>query len=39
VADALEEESFGNIQLVDVPVADLRSTLAELETAARELTS
>jgi len=39
VAAALEEESFGATVLVDVPVADLRSTLAELETAARELTS
>jgi D-methionine transport system substrate-binding protein len=39
VAAALEEESFGNIQLVEVSGDDLRSTLAELETAARELTS
>ncbi|MDY0892487.1 MetQ/NlpA family ABC transporter substrate-binding protein [Frigoribacterium sp. CFBP9030] len=39
VADALEEESFGATQLVDVSAADLRSTLAELETAARELDS
>jgi D-methionine transport system substrate-binding protein len=39
VAAALEEESFGNTVLVDVSADDLRSTLADLETAARELTS
>lgn len=39
VAAALEEESFGNTVLVDVSADDLRSTLGELETAARELNS
>ncbi|WP_235476557.1 MetQ/NlpA family ABC transporter substrate-binding protein [Frigoribacterium sp. Leaf263] len=39
VAEALEKESFGNTQLVEVSADDLRSTLAELETAAREITS
>ncbi|TQK20679.1 D-methionine transport system substrate-binding protein [Microbacterium sp. SLBN-154] len=36
VADALEEEYFGNTVLVDVDVEDLRAKLADLEAAAAQ---
>ncbi|AYF98044.1 MetQ/NlpA family ABC transporter substrate-binding protein [Protaetiibacter intestinalis] len=36
VADALEEEYFGNTILVDVPVEKLRSKLAELQKSAEQ---
>ncbi|WP_207453407.1 MetQ/NlpA family ABC transporter substrate-binding protein [Herbiconiux sp. SYSU D00978] len=37
VAEALEEDSFGNSVLVDVPAETLQDKLAELEELAREL--
>lgn len=37
VAEALDEDSFGNSVLVDVPAEDLQAKLAELEELAREL--